>query len=207
MDAPATCRFCGKTLHAAVARCPHCGARLVKRAGAERHPPDLVEGGRAVFVRKRTDEARYFLIGLGAILLVLCASAYLTGEEVFDAQGDHISLFYLLVLNRLAVGVVGAGLLASGLAFWATGAIGFAYLGGVLWIAVALSPALCLLTIPEADRPTARPRRVSPLAGGRAAVGAFFWLVLAGMPLYHFRELAVHRKKLEPPDEDDGDGG
>jgi hypothetical protein len=188
------CLRCGRETDASQASCPSCGATLA----AKRPLLPLTAGGRAAYAREVTREARIFLVGVGCLLLLVWASACATGA----IEGDDRSIFALVFANRHPVGAVGAALLGAGVLFWLTDWIVFAYLGGLVWILVAASPFLCLLRAPSG------PPSTTPVVVGTPehVHVALVWGAVALAPLYRFRELAGHRRRLaEQPARDDGD--
>lgn len=191
------CRFCGKDLAGAADRCPHCGGRVARdrRAVAPLEEP---VAGRGAEIDRLEREARWFLVGTGVLLLVLWTSASLTGTRAFRKAGDDASLFYWLIVYRHPFGLVGAGLLACGLAFWATRRLAFAHVGGAVWFAFVLWPLalagptglLAMIADGEVGVSIGRGglRPESPL------LAIATWVIFAAIPLYYFRQLGRLRR-------------
>lgn len=193
--AGATCRFCGKTLaEPSSERCEHCGGRIAPPRAIDRDRPDI-EAGRVVEIARREREARLFLTGLGFLLVVLWLSASMTGTSAFRTEEARRFIFYSIVVYRNVFGLVGAGLFLSGAAFWATGNIRFAQLGGLVWMMFILSPIVVALG-PSGVVDFLASGEGSVRVSGRGVgfnsplLSLAVWVIFSAIPLYHFRELA-----------------
>jgi hypothetical protein len=174
----AACRFCGGSIDECE-RCPHCGARLRKAPERAVLAP-VAESG----IESATREARLFLVGAGVVLLLLWLSAASLRADDFGRG----SFFGAVVASREAILGLGAGLLASGALFWRTGRVGFAYVGGVAWIGVALLPLFVYLRVVAA--------LAEATGEATAIVWPALWLAAATTPLVRFRELAIARERV-----------
>ncbi|MBX3465914.1 MAG: hypothetical protein KF878_03320 [Planctomycetes bacterium] len=199
---PGPCRFCDRPVPEGTDRCPHCGGRYVPGARRSVVPP--AAAGRAAEVARQVGEARLFLVGMGALLLLLWTSATLTGTEGFRSWEARQSLFYFLVAHRHVFGLIGAGLLTAGGGFWATNRLGYAYAGGLLWLALVLSPLLLLLFSAGAGDLTTELDGEHVAGAGSLLPALFAWATVATLPLYYFRELGRLRRAERADPEAEG---
>ena len=147
----------------------------------------------------RVREAQAFLIGLGALALLLFASTSLSDPEPFYRRGDDRHLFVLLIENARLFGIAGAWLLLPGLGFWYTRKLAFAYVGALGWAFLLTTPWLVLLSDPgPGPKADVAELEVGAVEVKNIVKATLFWLTMMALPLYRFRELAQLRKTPDP---------